>query len=524
MRRLMVSAFVGVALAAAAVSMADAKTFKYAYAGDVRSLDPHSLTESFSISFLNSIYEGLVRYNDKLEVEPALATSWEVKAPDVMRYHLREGVKFHDGAEFDADDVVMSLTRATHPDSPIRGNLPALKSVTKVDKYTVDLNLTGPSPLLNNFLTNMQIMDSGWLEKNNAVHPVDSDKAQESYATTHTNGTGPFMLESRRPDAKTVLVVNPNWWDKPKHNLTRVEFSPITSDATRVAALLSGELDMIYPAPLQDVARINGTAKMKVLEGPELRLIMLQFNLKDKLNDSDVSGNPFKDVKVRKAFYQSINMDLVKQKIMRGKSRNAGLLVAPEVPGYSAKEDVRFPYDPEAAKVLLKDAGYPNGFTFAMNCPNDRYVNDEETCQAIASMAAKVGLKAKLTTETKNIHFQKTKANKSDVYMLGWATLPMLDTFSVMSALLATPDGGAYGTWNPGGYSNARIDELTKAVATELDEGKRRAMMTEALVIARDEVAILPLHLQPLSWAVRDGVHVVQAPDDKLRVWYTTID
>jgi peptide/nickel transport system substrate-binding protein len=365
-------------------------------------------------------------------------------------------------------------------------------------------------------------MDSGWLKEHNAVTPIDAQKGEEGYTTSHANGTGPFKVESRRPDAQTVLVANHAWWDKPEHNLERVIHTPITSDATRVAALLSGEVDIIQPAPLQDAERIANSKGVKMLDAPGLRTIMMGFNMNDKLVGGDVDGNPFKDLRVRKAAYQSINMDLIQKKIMRGKSRNAGMLIAPEVPGFEEKLNQRIPYDLEAAKKGLADAGYPNGFQFAMNCPNDAYVNDEEICQALAAMMAKAGFKPKLTVEPRTLHFKKAQGGQTDMFMLGWATLPMLDGFSVLSAMLHTPDK-AMGTWNPGHYSNPEVDKLTDAVDTEMDEPKRREMMGKAFGLAEDDIAWLPLHQQPMSWAVRDNIEVPQTADDLLRLWLVTM-
>ncbi|MDK1490762.1 ABC transporter substrate-binding protein [Sinorhizobium sp. 7-81] len=522
MRKFLLAATAAALVQLGLVGAAGANTLRYASAGDIYGLDPHSMTDSFSINFLLHVYEPLVRYNKELKIEPALAVSWEVVKPDVIRYKLRQGVKFHDGSDFTADDVVMSLMRATDDKSPIKGNLPALKSAETVDDYTVDLHLSGPTPLLNNYLTNIAIFDAQWLEKNGAVKPVNAELGEEGYTTTHANGTGPFKLESRRPDAQTVLVANEAWWEKPEHNLTKVVHTPISSDATRVAALLSGEVDIITPSPLQDAKRIAGSPGTKVLESPGLRTIMMNFNMRDKLVDGNVEGNPFRDVRVRKAVYQAINMDLVRDKIMRGKSRNAGMQIAPEVPGFDEKLNRRFPYDPAAAKALLTEAGYPNGFQFNMNCPNDAYVNDEEVCQAMTAMLAQVGLNAKLVTEARTLHFKKAQEGQTDMFMIGWATLPMLDGFSVLSAMLHSPED-KLGTWNPGDYKNAKVDELTKKIDVELDEAKRRQMMIEAFGITEEEVAWLPLHQQPLSWAVRDNVEVVQTADDLLRLWYTRI-
>ncbi|WIY25825.1 ABC transporter substrate-binding protein [Parasedimentitalea psychrophila] len=504
------------------VGGASAETFRLGSSGDLYGMDPHSMTDSFTVAFLHHVYEPLVRYDASLGTEPALATEWEWVSETTARYHLREGVTFHDGQEFTAEDVVASINRAIHPDSPVRGNMAGVIGAVAVDDFTVDITLEGPSPLLNNYLTNIYIMDRGWLEEHDSLDPIDAQKGEEGYTTSNANGTGPFILKSRTPDAKTVLTVNEGWWDEPVHNLTQIELNPINSDATRVAALLSGELDMIFPSPLQDARRIAGTDGIKVMQAPGLRTIMMGFNLSDTLNNSDADGNPLKDLRVRQAIAESISYDLLHEKIMRGTSRSAGTLVAPDVSGFDAEVDAISAYDPEAAKAKLAEAGYADGFRLAMNCPNDRYVNDAEICQALSAMMARVGIEVALTTETKSLHFQRARAGETDMFMLGWATLPMLDGFSVLSAMLHTPEG-QYGTWNPGGYSNPEVDRLTTAVAVELDADKRVEMTIAALKIADDELAWLPLHQQPLSWAARDVVEIPQTADDKPRLWLAQI-
>ncbi|MFC3087266.1 ABC transporter substrate-binding protein [Tabrizicola soli] len=518
LRLLMMSAAASAVLAAGA----SAETLRYATARDVYGLDPHGVTDSFTNIFTHHIYEPLVRYDAELNIEPALATRWEVIEPTRVRFFLREGVKFHEGQDLDAEDVAVSLMRMVNEKSPMKGNLPGLKAVEVVDPLTVDLILDGPSPILNNYLTNAFIMDKGWLEEHDAVAPIDASQGEEGYTTNNANGTGPFKLESRRPDAMNVLVANEGWWDTPVHNLTRIEHTPIASDATRVAALLSGEIDLIEPAPLQDAARIEEADGVHMLENAGLRTILLGINHGDTLVDGNVEGNPLKDVRVRKALTLAINMDLIRDKIMRGKSRNTGSTIAPQVRGHTDALDARAPYDVEAAKALLAEAGYPEGFAFNFNCPNDRYVNDEAICQAIAAMWAQAGLEPRLVTEPRQMHFQKVDNHAVDVFMLGWATLPMLDGFSVLSAMLATTEG-EYGTFTPAGYSNPKVDELTKAIATEMDGDKRSAMMVEALGLAKEDYVWIPLHQQPMSWAARDTVEIPQAADDLVRLWYARV-
>jgi len=511
-------------LTSAMAITAHANTLRMADSTDIAAMDPHSMTESNTIGFLNHVYEGLVRYNKDLQVEPALATSLEFVEPARLRFTLREGVSFHNGNPFTADDVVASLERASADISPVKSNLPGLEAVEKVDDFTVDLILKGPDPIVLNYLTNIHILDKEWMTEHDALMPADMRGGRENYAVANSNGTGPFTLESRQPDARTVLTVNDGWWDEPEHNLTRIEFSPIGSDATRIAALLSGELDFITPAPLQDIDRIDRAEGANVIVAPALRTIMLGLNQNDKLFESNLTDeNPLQDKRVREALWMAIDMELIRDKIMRDRSRNSNLLVAPPVPGYDAALDTRPAADLEKAKGLLSDAGYADGFEVGFDCPNDRYVNDEEICQAITAMWSRLGVEARLNAQTKSKHFEKVLTGDTDIYMVGWATLPMLDTYSVLSALLHTP-GDRMGAWNPAGYSNPEIDDLTTKIATELDPEKRTAMMTEALEIARDDVAMIPLHQQPLAWAVQDGVNIPITADNKPRLWYATVD
>ena len=526
MRKLIMGLTAAAALVFAAAQPADAKVFKWAYTGDVNSMDPYALRESFTQSFLLNIYEGLVRYNDKLEQEPTLATGWKILDPTTWRFTLRKGVKFHNGNDFNADDVVFSFKRGADDNSPFRGNLHAVKDVVKVDDFTVDIKLNSPYPLLLNDLTAWYMMDKEWAEANGAAAPVDPSKGQDGHASANANGTGPFMLKSRQPDTKTVLVNNPNWWDTPKHNLTEVIFTPVSSSATRVAALLSGELDMMRPVPLQDIERVKRTPGLSVLQQPAMRVVFLAMDMEsDELKESNVKGkNPLKDIRVRKALYQAINIDAIHKSVMLGRSRPTGVLLAQETKGYDPAVDSRLPFDPEASKKLLAEAGYSDGFEVGMDCPNDRYVNDERICQAIVPMWARIGVKVNLLTQTKGRHFKKMlQPGNSSIFMFGWASLPVMDVSSLFTSVISTRSG-KLGGWNPGGYSNKRVDELISLVGQEYDKDKRQAYISEALSIHKAEIGHIPLHQQTLAWGVRDGVNVIQNGDEYLRLWYVTID
>lgn len=501
---------------------AEAKTLKWGAAREIASLDPYSFGETFTLAVLNHVYEGLVRYTGDLKIEPALAESWETVSPTVWRFKLRQGVKFHNGNPFTADDVIASLARVTHETSPLKGNLPAYKSARKIDDHMVEIEVNGPYPLLLNDLTNIYIFDKEWMEANNASLPTDAGKGVEGYATNNANGTGPFKVESRRADSKTVFARNEGWWDKPQHNIDRIEFTPITSASTRVAALLSGEIDFTNVAPLQDLPRLSASPDVKVLQTNELRTVIFAFNLKDALIESDVKDrNPLKDKRVREALYRAIDIEAVQKRAMRGLSRNTGAIVAPAIPGYVPELDKRLPFDLAGAKKLLADAGYPNGFSFLMNCNTDSLVNEEEFCQAVASMWSRAGFKPSLNMAPRSQQTPKRVKGEFDVISFGWANEPMIDAYSILVQVLRSK-GGTGGVFNWGNWGDPRIDALVDKAGVELDNAKRVPLMTEALTIAKDEHLFIPMHQQPMAWAIGKAVEAtVQASDNKPRLWLT---
>jgi peptide/nickel transport system substrate-binding protein len=526
--RLLLSATVLAAFLTTALSIqpVSAKTLRWANDGDVNSMDPYARNEVFLVSFMGNVYEPLVRRNRDMEPEPALAVAWAQTAPTVWRFDLRRNVRFHDGSPFDADDVMFSFERARAPGSNIPAMLSGIKEARKIDDYTVEFVTHGPDPILVREIANWFIMDREWAEKNNAMKPADLTKNEETFATRNANGTGPFILKERQPDVRTVLVSNPDWWDKPEHNLTEAVFSRIAHDPTRVAALLSGEIDMIYTVPPQDADRIARTAGLRIVQRPELRVLFLGFDqLRDELLESGVKGkNPFKDRRVRQAFYQAIDVETIRTKIMRGAASPVGSMIGEGVSGFDKALNERYPYDPGAAKKLLTEAGYPNGFDVGMDCPNDRYVNDEAICRAAAGMLAQIGITVNLNAQTRAKYFAKIlgPAHNTSFYMLGWTPITG-DAHDSLLNLLASRGPASHGLFNVGGYSNARVDELVDAIRGELDPDKRTSMIHEALRIHKEEFGHIPLHQQTVVWAVRDNVELVQQPDNFFPLRFVTM-
>ncbi|MBK9083320.1 MAG: ABC transporter substrate-binding protein [Rhizobiales bacterium] len=499
---------------------ANAVTFRYAFQGDLNALDPYTLNETFTLAALGNVYEGLTKRDKELKIIPGLAEKWEIVDPLRWRFYLRKGVKFAGGEDFTADDVVFSVERALAPGSQVSTRLPKDVKVVKVDDHTVDFVLTSPNPILHAEWDTWYIMSRKWAEANGAVKPQPATGKELNNFALKSNGTGPFVITSHEPAVKTIYKPNPGWWGKKEHNLDEVIFTTIKQDATRVAALLSGEVDMIEPVPVQDMQRIDTNPTTSVMTGAELRVIHLFFDQKrDELLYSNVKGkNPFKDVRVRKAFYQAIDIEAIKTKVMRNMATPVSILMAPMLFSRSA-ELKRWPYDPAASKKLLAEAGYPDGFEVTMHCPNDRYVNDEAICQAATAMFARAGLKVTLQAQPKAQFFGRAGASggfDTSLGMLGW-TPSSFDAWNVLTNLAGCRDDkGVGGPFNYGGYCNKKVDELSAKILVETDTAKRDQMILDAWKTINDETGFIPLHQQSLAWGVSKKVKMVQRPDDQI--------
>ncbi len=513
------TALLGALLATAmSIGTAHAVTFRWANDGDVGAMDPDTRQETVQLSFLSNIYEPLARRDRNLKVEPSLAVKWEQISPTVWRFHLRPGVKWQDGTPFTADDVVFSFQRIMAKSSVMRAPMSMVKEARKVDDMTVDFETFHPDPIFLQEQTNFLIMSKAWCEAHHATEPVVIGGTEDNYAVHNAMGTGPYKLVSREPDRKTVVEKNPGWWDKNTSNADTVEFDVISSAATRVAALLSGEEDLIYTVPPQDLKRIAAAPNLKLIENPELRTIYLGFDVsRNELPSSDIKGkNPFQDLRVRQAFVYAIDEPVIAQKVMLGLAHPSFMMWGPGVNGYDPKIDVRPKADVAKAKQLLTEAGYPNGFKVGMDCPNDRYVMDEQICTAIVSMMARVGVKIDLNAQTKAKFFAKVNAPKydTDFFLIGW-TPSTYDAHNALYALVGSRGNGR-GEVNDGGYSNPVLDDLIGQISVQTDETKRNALIDQAAELLQKDVPVIPLHQQVIVWAAKKNVDVVQPADNYL--------
>ncbi|WP_282077492.1 ABC transporter substrate-binding protein [Epibacterium ulvae] len=512
------------AVALLSVQAASAETFRWAGTTDPQTMDPHAVNSAPVLGFLNNVYEGLMRRNQQMQIEPALATGWEPIGTEGWRFHLRKDVKFHDGSDFTAEDVIFSYERATRPESDVSSWFASVSGIKAVDDYTVEFYTAAPNPIFPDTITNFMIMDKGWTEANSSAVPA---KDAENFATRNTNGTGAFKVVERQPDLKTVVEPFGGWWDEATHNITSAEYTPIQNPATAVAALLSGEVDMINPVPTQDVARLSNSPDVKVLEDIEARVIMFGFaNQADTLKYSADAGkpNPFKDARVRQAVNHAINVDAIVQTIMRGSAQPVSQLVSPAMRGYSESLAERPAYDLDKARALLAEAGYADGFSFGMKCPNNRYINDEAVCQAAVGMLAQIGLDVELETMPVSNYWPELRAQNFDMYMLGWSP-GSFDAEHPIRFLVTTPNPEKkLGSWNFGAFSNDRVDELLPQIQSEIDDDKRQALLDESTKILQDEAGYVPMYVQALLWGARSNVDLTQRADNFFMLRWVTVN
>jgi peptide/nickel transport system substrate-binding protein len=520
--RLRLAVLAACLLAALAV---DAKTLRYSSQGDITTIDPHANNEGFTNAYLDNIYEPLVTRGKDLKVEPCLALSWQSVDPTTTRFKLRPNVKFHDGTPFTADDVVFTVQRVLSDTSNFKPYLAGVKEAKKVDDLTVDILTEGPAPVLIGQLTEVRIMSRAWAAKHNVQKPQDYKGKEETYASRNANGTGPYVLRSREADVKTVAVANSNWWGRREGNVDEIVYMPIKSDATRLAALLSGEIDfMLDPAP-QDIPRMKADPKMKIVEGNENRTVFLGMDQwRDELLYSNVKGkNPFKDRRVREAFQHAIDVNVLKTQVMRGLSIPTSVMFAPQVAGYQKDLDKPKGADIARAKALLAEAGFPQGFEVTLDCPNNRYINDEKLCVAIAGMLARVNVKVKVNAMPRAQYFPKIQNYDTSFYMLGWGVPTFDSQYAVQSLMRTVVPKTADGDYNLGKYSNAKVDENIDKLKTEVDPAKRAAYTREVLILHAADVGHIPLHHQVIPWAMRSNVSVVHRADNRLTVKWVKV-
>ena len=466
-----------------------------------------------------------------MQIEPCLATQYR-RVDNGFIFTIREGVKFHEGQILSIEDVAYSINRALMPESQFKAVASGILGAQALNSKEVLVKTVSGSPVFLNQLTALRILNKEWLAKHNALRPQNYVGGEESFLAKHANGTGPFRLERREVDVKTIFVANHEWWDEAnrKGNLERVEYIPIASPATRTAALLSGQVDFVLdPAP-QDLARLQRDRNLKVVSQTEDRVMMVALDqyrdqspyIKGK-NGEPLKVNPFKDKRVRQALSLAVNRNALVKSVMRGKAVATQSLVSDSVLGYSREVAQPVAYDPDKAKALLKEAGYEGGFSFTLDTPNNRWINDENLCKALASMWAKIGVKVNVHSMPRAQYFPKVLSFDSSAGLVGWGSTTF-DAYQPLQSLIATfdPKSGA-GISNIGRISNSEADKAIKALAVE-ENKEKRVQLAQQILKADKEEALHIVLLQPMfSWAMKQSVEVVARPDNRLTLEWVSI-
>ena len=505
---------------------ATAQTLRWSSQGDMQTTDPHSQNEVMTNSLNNQVYESLTRRMKDMSMAPALATEWTQVTPLIWRFKLRPGVKFHDGTPFTAEDVVFSMQRLRDDNAPQRVFANAVGMPKALDPLTVVFTLDKPNPIVPELLANLFIMSRRWCEEHRVTRPLNFKQQEESYASQNANGTGPFILVSRQPGVKTVFKRNPNWWNRFEGNLQEFVYMPISNDATRTAALISGEIDFVLdPAP-RDVGRLRTIPNLKVLDGAENRIVYVGMDqARDKLLYGQAPGdkNPLKDLRVRKALYHAIDIEAIKTKLMSGYALPTGGLTSSPRGAYGdAKLETRLPYDPAAARKLLAEAGYADGFDITMDCPNNRYVNDERICIALASMWAQVKVRVKVNAMPRTLFLPKIEKFDTSLFLAGWGG-GSTDADVMLTPVLRNRGEQGVGTANYGGIVNNEGDALAASSTIEPDARKREALVKAALQAYRDQVNIIPLHRQVIPWAMKREVSIPHSANNWASMDWVTV-
>ena len=479
---------------------------------DVTAIDPHFHNVTPNNNVAAHIFDYLVLRDEHQKPIPGLAESWKTIDPLTWEFRLRHGVKFHDGGDFTAADVVASIQRVPevpNSPSPFTAFTKQIKETVVVDPYTIRFKTAAPYPLMATDMTQVAIISKAAAKA--STEDFNSGKAAV--------GTGPYKLVRYIKGDRIELVRHDGYWGG-KTPWDKVTLRLLPNDASRVAALLAGDVQAIEYVPTSDVARIRADKRLNVYKIIADRLIYLHLDSDRDQSPfvSDKAGrplgkNPLKDPRVRKALSKAINRTAIVDKVMEGEAVASGQLLADGMFGTTRNLKVE-PYDPEGARKLLAEAGYPDGFGLTVHSPNNRYVNDAKIAQAVAQMLTRVGIATKVEAMPSATFFPQATDLKFSFMVLGWSS-GTGEASSPLKALLATysKDKG-FGTANRGRYSNPRVDALLEEALATVDDPKREAILQRATELAVNDTGIIPLHFQVNLWATRDGITYVPRTDE----------
>ena len=499
--------------AALAAAPAFAKVLRYASQVDPGTMDPHALASLYNNRVLSQVYEGLVDRDEQFRVAPRLALSWTpLDGGKGWRFKLRPGVKFHDGTAFTAEDVVFNVKRALDPLSAYKGTLPNVTGAERVDDLTVDILTSQPTPVLPLQLINLRLMSKAWCEKHKVQRPQDFKAKEETHATRNANGTGAFRLVRWETDVKTVLAAYDGYWGQ-RGNVTEAHYFVVGSAATRVAGLISGEIDLVIDPAVQDVVRLRKHPTIRIDESVGTGANFLGFHHARADLGNGTKGNPFKDARVRQAVRAAIDVEAIRTKVLRDTATTGRALYTPAIDGFDARFASAPAFDLARAKALMKEAGYAEGFAVDLDCAAQQPT--DAICQAIAGMLARVAIRVTYRPLPFNTLLPKLLSGDTSLYVIGWSPAS-LEPEGALLPLAHTRTGPGIGEYNFGQYSSARTDAAIDRGRLEFDPARRAAHFSEAMAAIEADAAFIPLIYRKNTWAMRKGVTAVMRPNDVL--------
>ena len=500
---------------------ASAKLLRHASQVDPGTMDPHAIATLYNNRVLSQIYEPLVERDEQFRPGPRLALSWApLEAGRGWRFKLRPNVKFHDGTPFNADDVVFNVKRALDPLSAMKSALPNVTGARKVDDLTVDILTSQPTPVLPLALTNLRLMSRAWCVKHKVERPQDFKAKEETYATRNTNGTGPFTLKRWDTDVTTILVAHPGYWGR-RGNVTEAHYMVVATAATRVAGLISGEIDIVIDPAVQDVIRLRNHPAITVGETTGTGANFMGFHHTRPDLGNGTRGNPLKDARVRRAIRSAIDLNALQSKVMRGTATVGKAIYTPAVDGFDPRFRGAPPYEPQRAKALLREAGFPEGFAVDLECSQQQPT--DSLCQAIAGMLSRVGIRANYRPLTFNVLLPKLLSGDTAMYVIGWTTATT-EPEGALVPLVHSRNAPGVGEYNFGHYSNPKADAAIDKGRVEFDTAKRHAHFTEAMAAVDEDAGFIPILYRNITWAMRKNVKAIVRPNDILDLRFVNVD
>lgn len=482
-------------------------------AASTTSMDPQFYVVGPNSAMARNIFDGLVNQDNKQQIQPALAVSWQVVDDTTWEFKLRENVKFHDGSDFTAEDVIASINRiplaSTNSPSSFAAYVKAITEVTAVDPLTIRIKTDGPTPLLLNNLSRIAIL------------PAEMEKTTtgEMNAGNGVIGTGPFRFVSWSPDDNVVVERNDGYWGE-KAAWGKVTFRVFKNPSARVAAMLSGDVDMIESIPTADTRRLEASDQMRVVNVAGNRVMYLHMD-QDRGESPFAKGpdgkNPLVEPEVRRALSLSINREALVDRIMDGQGVPAGQVVPEGYFGYDPAITVD-PYDPDKAKEMLAAAGYPDGFSLTFHASNDRYPNDSKVAQAIGQFFSRIGIKTEVVTLPGSVYFTRA-SNLEFSFIMGGAAVETGEASGVLGPILETY-GEKAGQGNRGRYSNPEFDKALNEARSTLDDSKREALLKKATEIAMSDLGVIPVFYLANTWAVKSEFNYAGRSDGYTLPYY----